>query len=234
MGCVRTNFCVNRERSKKGTANGKIVSSFENYSMRLLVALALLLSFVLGQYSDYYQDEYHPHHRHRHHPHHRYHGDDNGIYYNSVAAVQAAAPPSQDFVAAKPALQMATAQSATTAAAASSNSDDTLKISLAVLFSVVAVGFIGTLVYFKIKRNRQSGSKGKIQPNLTKCAAKTNSDVVTHAYTKTLPDEVDLRVGDFVVVLANYDDGWSKGTNTTTGKTGSFPFVCLSSAPSAV
>ena len=35
--------------------------------------------------------------------------------------------------------------------------------------------------------------------------------------------EIDLKVGDVVVVLKKKGEGWYKGTNETTGKTGVFP-----------
>ncbi|KAI9365399.1 hypothetical protein DFJ73DRAFT_792336 [Zopfochytrium polystomum] len=38
-----------------------------------------------------------------------------------------------------------------------------------------------------------------------------------------LPDEMTLRAGDTVEVIATYDDGWGRGKNLTTGAVGVFP-----------
>lgn len=50
---------------------------------------------------------------------------------------------------------------------------------------------------------------------------------VVHNYEASLPDEISLKYGDVVEVLATYDDGWGRGRNLNTGKTGVFPMQCF-------
>lgn len=57
---------------------------------------------------------------------------------------------------------------------------------------------------------------------------------VAAGYTPTLADEIEVRIGDHVQVLAEYDDGWCMGTNLTTGQqNGMFPMQCLGAAVSS-
>jgi hypothetical protein len=51
---------------------------------------------------------------------------------------------------------------------------------------------------------------------------------VNQAHTPKLEDEIELKVGDMVVVKEVFDDGWASGLNLTTEKAGSFPLNCLS------
>ncbi|KAI3651309.1 hypothetical protein MP228_004790 [Amoeboaphelidium protococcarum] len=46
---------------------------------------------------------------------------------------------------------------------------------------------------------------------------------VTLPYTASMPDELDLKEGDIVFKLFEYDDGWAKGYNTSTQKEGVYP-----------
>ena len=43
--------------------------------------------------------------------------------------------------------------------------------------------------------------------------------------------ELDMKVGDIVVVLKKKSEGWYKGTNETTGKSGIFPACFVQSCP---
>lgn len=57
---------------------------------------------------------------------------------------------------------------------------------------------------------------------------------IAAGYTPTLADEIEVRIGDHVQVLAEYDDGWCMGTNLTTGQqNGMFPMQCLGPAVSS-
>ncbi|KAJ3051539.1 hypothetical protein HK102_012051, partial [Quaeritorhiza haematococci] len=47
------------------------------------------------------------------------------------------------------------------------------------------------------------------------------------AYEASLPDEVAVEVGDTISIEKEFDDGWAKGKNWTTGKTGIFPKAVL-------
>ncbi|KAJ3326714.1 hypothetical protein HDU76_012706 [Blyttiomyces sp. JEL0837] len=52
---------------------------------------------------------------------------------------------------------------------------------------------------------------------------------VLHPYAPTLADELELQVGQEVVVLRAFDDGWGLGMNPATGAQGAFPLVCVTS-----
>ncbi|KAI8848260.1 hypothetical protein BC829DRAFT_417754 [Chytridium lagenaria] len=51
---------------------------------------------------------------------------------------------------------------------------------------------------------------------------------VVYNYVPNLSDEVQLFVGDPVLVKCKFDDGWGYGINLTTNEEGSFPLACLS------
>lgn len=122
-------------------------------------------------------------------------------------------------------MQSATAESVSSGSS-SSNSTSIIAAVLSI-FVLAAVGLAGFLVYRRRRSRFHSKVSGEMMQDGKGGDLKLGKMVVTHAYVSTLPDEIDLRVGDVVVVSAKYDDGWSKGLNESTGKRGSFPYVCL-------
>ncbi|KAI9140901.1 hypothetical protein BKA69DRAFT_476500 [Paraphysoderma sedebokerense] len=50
---------------------------------------------------------------------------------------------------------------------------------------------------------------------------------VLHGYIAQLPDELDLQVGDMVVIHAEHADGWCHGQSLSTGQFGAFPNACF-------
>ncbi|KAI8618252.1 hypothetical protein BC830DRAFT_963959 [Chytriomyces sp. MP71] len=50
---------------------------------------------------------------------------------------------------------------------------------------------------------------------------------VIYAFQPERDDELALRMGDKVLVLHAFDDGWSYGKNLSTGQEGNFPSDCL-------
>ncbi|KAI9141758.1 hypothetical protein BKA69DRAFT_1021429, partial [Paraphysoderma sedebokerense] len=51
---------------------------------------------------------------------------------------------------------------------------------------------------------------------------------VTHIYRRALDDELDLDIGDMVLIVDVYDDGWAYGQNMTkSSKAGVFPLACV-------
>jgi hypothetical protein len=52
--------------------------------------------------------------------------------------------------------------------------------------------------------------------------------IALHNYNPQLPDEIQIRIGDVVIVDYLCDDGWAVGWNTTINQKGAFPFGCLS------
>ncbi|KAJ3026321.1 UNVERIFIED_CONTAM: Sorbin and SH3 domain-containing protein 2 [Siphonaria sp. JEL0065] len=59
--------------------------------------------------------------------------------------------------------------------------------------------------------------------------AADGSERVVLAFAPERSDELDLQIGDRVIVTAEYDDGWGYGTNVTTNQQGVFPLDCLES-----
>ncbi|KAJ3286554.1 hypothetical protein HK104_008975 [Borealophlyctis nickersoniae] len=51
---------------------------------------------------------------------------------------------------------------------------------------------------------------------------------VVHPYNPSLQDELTLEVGDEVVLLKAFDDGWALGLTPANGNQGAFPLVCVS------
>ncbi|KAI8831554.1 hypothetical protein BC829DRAFT_494497 [Chytridium lagenaria] len=99
---------------------------------------------------------------------------------------------------------------------------------------IIAVGVIAYL------RNRKETSRRKVfKKNTVGLAGVSGAGAgagadkhetkykVLHDYESNLPDEIELRAGDYVDVHATYDDGWGRGTNLSTGKTGVFPMQCF-------
>ncbi|KAJ3173964.1 hypothetical protein HK101_011000 [Irineochytrium annulatum] len=54
-----------------------------------------------------------------------------------------------------------------------------------------------------------------------------NQSVVCADYDPSMPDELELRVNDIVVLNMVHDDGWAHGTNLTTNQTGMLPLAAL-------
>ncbi|KAJ3233414.1 Sorbin and SH3 domain-containing protein 1 [Chytriomyces hyalinus] len=52
---------------------------------------------------------------------------------------------------------------------------------------------------------------------------------VIYDFNPERPDEIELRVGDVVVITQSFDDGWAIGTNLRTKQEGNFPLDCLAS-----
>lgn len=49
---------------------------------------------------------------------------------------------------------------------------------------------------------------------------------VFHEYKASIDDELSLDVGDEILVLREFDDGWALGVNLKTKAQGAFPLVC--------
>ncbi|KAJ3251043.1 Sorbin and SH3 domain-containing protein 1 [Chytriomyces hyalinus] len=50
-------------------------------------------------------------------------------------------------------------------------------------------------------------------------------------FTPELDDEVAVRVGDTIILLKEFDDGWAFGKNARTGQSGLFPIDCIFGTP---
>jgi len=54
--------------------------------------------------------------------------------------------------------------------------------------------------------------------------------VCAYKYDPQLEDELELQVNDQVQIIEEYEDGWMKAVNLTTGKEGMAPRVCIKEA----
>ncbi|KAJ3106121.1 hypothetical protein HDU97_006938 [Phlyctochytrium planicorne] len=54
-----------------------------------------------------------------------------------------------------------------------------------------------------------------------------NQSVVCADYDPVMPDELELRVGDIIILNMVHDDGWAHGTNLTTSESGMLPLAIL-------
>ncbi|KAJ3326715.1 hypothetical protein HDU76_012707 [Blyttiomyces sp. JEL0837] len=50
---------------------------------------------------------------------------------------------------------------------------------------------------------------------------------IIHPYAPSLADELSLELGQEVILLRPFDDGWALGMNPITGQQGAFPLVCV-------
>ncbi|KAI9190715.1 uncharacterized protein BJ171DRAFT_606663 [Polychytrium aggregatum] len=50
---------------------------------------------------------------------------------------------------------------------------------------------------------------------------------VIYNYTANLSDEIQLNIGDTIIVKCKFDDGWAFGFNVSTSQEGSFPLACV-------
>ncbi|KAJ3395050.1 hypothetical protein HDU84_004509 [Entophlyctis sp. JEL0112] len=58
---------------------------------------------------------------------------------------------------------------------------------------------------------------------------KDGADKVVYDFTPERSDEIELRIGQEVIITKKFDDGWGYGRNLVTGREGNFPLDCLAS-----
>ncbi|KAL6617119.1 hypothetical protein LY90DRAFT_506403 [Neocallimastix californiae] len=75
--------------------------------------------------------------------------------------------------------------------------------------------------------SRRESMMPNSQPTTTNV---TGMYVVAYKYDPQLDDELELQVNDQVQIIEEYEDGWMKATNLTTGKQGMAPRVCIKEA----
>jgi hypothetical protein len=71
--------------------------------------------------------------------------------------------------------------------------------------------------YIRQQRQRETSSED----------GKSTTFKVIQTYSPQLIDEIQLNIGDVVIVKETFDDGWGSGLNITTESEGSFPLNCL-------
>ncbi|KAJ3237261.1 Sorbin and SH3 domain-containing protein 2 [Chytriomyces hyalinus] len=50
---------------------------------------------------------------------------------------------------------------------------------------------------------------------------------IVHQYAATQSDELTLEVGNDVILIKEFNDGWARGKNPESGKVGMFPMICV-------
>ncbi|KAH6563057.1 hypothetical protein BASA60_010865 [Batrachochytrium salamandrivorans] len=99
------------------------------------------------------------------------------------------------------------------------------------------IGIKGKKVKFPPTRPmRPAKSKTSLAWTVYKVVVQTeSSDVkvrVIDDYDRVMEDEIELRVGDIIIVIQEFDDGWAYGCNTETSSNGVFPMsVCETFSP---
>jgi hypothetical protein len=102
----------------------------------------------------------------------------------------------------------------------SQTSQSYLAIGLAV--AGLSILLVAMIVYFtKYRGRKREGTEFSED-------SKTSAFKVVQRYTPQLIDEIQLNIGDVVIVKERFDDGWGAGLNITTESEGSFPLNCLS------
>lgn len=109
-------------------------------------------------------------------------------------------------------------------ASQSSSSAGTIIGSICAAIGAVLIAAVAVVT---IQRRRSHTAVATKEP-AAMTSASSNKYRVIHEYHQALPDEVELRKGDIVVVEQTHDDGWCKGKNLTTGGIGMCPIACLS------
>ncbi|KAJ3159134.1 hypothetical protein HDU86_002036 [Geranomyces michiganensis] len=72
-----------------------------------------------------------------------------------------------------------------------------------------------------------SAAEGFYLPPVVVVVPAAGRMVVAEAYDRQMPDEITLIVGDVIVILQQFDDGWAVGRNESTGAVGALPLSCL-------
>lgn len=95
-----------------------------------------------------------------------------------------------------------------------------LVIGLSVVGGILLLLLLAFVIWKYVFNNRSYSPKTSREGQTTFKAVQT--------YKPKLIDEIQLNMGDIVIVKANFDDGWAFGLNITTESEGSFPLNCLS------
>ncbi|KAJ1339862.1 hypothetical protein BSLG_005522 [Batrachochytrium salamandrivorans] len=103
------------------------------------------------------------------------------------------------------------------------------------LFTSIRASLIGIKVSAN-KANAASKVKNILSMDSVQSGSPNgNSDVkvrVIDDYDRVMEDEIELRVGDIIIVIQEFDDGWAYGCNTETSSNGVFPMsVCETFSP---
>ncbi|OAJ37785.1 hypothetical protein BDEG_21777 [Batrachochytrium dendrobatidis JEL423] len=102
--------------------------------------------------------------------------------------------------------------------------------------TIAAVGLVVAAVFmFVIGRRRAIARNAQIENgNLSgNFAQVTDTMEVIYEYFPNLHDEIELHVGDHIIIKTIFDDGWAFGYNMVTKQEGSFPMECVGPIGSA-
>ncbi|KAJ3054738.1 hypothetical protein HK097_000985 [Rhizophlyctis rosea] len=76
-------------------------------------------------------------------------------------------------------------------------------------------------------KNAEEGASLKPNDTLNVVSVLEKKYVVQHAYEPAAEDEIRLQPGESVKLDLLFNDGWAKGTNESSGKSGLLPVACL-------
>jgi len=84
------------------------------------------------------------------------------------------------------------------------------------------IGTEGWFGYFASKLGFGSNNKTKLQDN-----DHPNSLPATNDHDPTQDDEIEIRIGDRILIEQRFEDGWCVGHNLTSNQRGAFPLLCI-------
>ncbi|EGF77335.1 hypothetical protein BATDEDRAFT_91681 [Batrachochytrium dendrobatidis JAM81] len=84
-----------------------------------------------------------------------------------------------------------------------------------------------TILAIVFLRKRKTKSKA-LEPNFSETVQVAETMQVIYDYAANLFDELELHIGDHIIVKCKFDDGWAFGFNMSTKQEGSFPMACIS------
>ncbi|KAI9204274.1 uncharacterized protein BJ171DRAFT_582250 [Polychytrium aggregatum] len=111
-------------------------------------------------------------------------------------------------------------------------------IGVSVSIAIIMIGVMVTLLYRRYRHSRSKltqveKQKTTVEQHLVETINKpaptafSKKWVVDKPYTAVRGDEIDLSVGDMVVLLSIFNDGWGHGHNETTDCVGTLPLSAL-------
>ncbi|KAI8924113.1 hypothetical protein BC831DRAFT_394638, partial [Entophlyctis helioformis] len=129
---------------------------------------------------------------------------------------------------------LATQSAAANSANASQESTTTSLRPILIGGIVAGAGILVAALFaaFFFRRRRSNAKAGGAVAGASSKAQQENIQVaetmeVIYDYTPNLFDEIELHVGDHVILKVSFDDGWAYGFNMVTKQEGSFPLACV-------
>ncbi|KAH9276363.1 hypothetical protein BASA83_001054 [Batrachochytrium salamandrivorans] len=97
---------------------------------------------------------------------------------------------------------------------------------IGIVCGVVVLALVAIVIF--LVRRRKSNNK-VLEANIPETVQVAETMQVIYDYAANLFDELELHIGDNVIVKCKFDDGWAFGFNMSTKQEGSFPMACVAS-----